>query len=250
MDVVAEQGVLMGVDVVGSARVPGADLHQLSEAWRAILQDSLQAAGIGMTDIREWEDRGDGANLTLPHALLGTVVDMAQLLHEHVVTHNRRRRPEVRMRMAVLTGPVPAEPTYARAKIDRARLLDAASFKELMARCHEESEDGAHTGLIMSDHAFQTVFSGDHTALVRRAEFAEIPVVAKEFRATALVRIPGFDARSLTRFVAAAQPAGEPVAGQARSADGGAVSFTVHGPMSGVQAHTVHGGIRQERGSR
>jgi hypothetical protein len=147
--------------------------------------------------------------------------------------------------MVVSTGPVPAEPTYARAKIDRGRLLDAASFKELMARCHKESDDGAHTGLIMSDHAFQTVFGGDHTALVRKAEFAEIPVAVKEFRAKAWVRIPGFDARSLGTFVAPAEPERKPAADQAGPSGDGTVSFTVHGPMSGVQAHTVHGGIQQ-----
>jgi hypothetical protein len=194
--------VLMGVDVIGSAENPGGELDRLSRAFHTIVRDALRHTGIGVVDILEWEERGDEALATLPHALLGKAVDVAQCLHDLAVEHNRHHRPEVRLRMAVLTGPVPAEPTYARAKIDRARLLDAPVFRSLMARCHREAADGAYTGLILSGHAFHTVFGGDHTALVRQAEFAEVPVVAKEFRDRAWVRVPGWDARSLRAFIA------------------------------------------------
>lgn len=241
MDAVAEQRVLLGVDVIGSARTPGEDLHRLSQAWRTILRNALVSAGITLVDILEWEQQGDGALLTLPHGSLGMAVDMSQRLDDLAVNHNRHSRPEVRFRMVVSTGPVPEEPTYSRAKVDRARLLDAPAFRELIARCHRESAAGAHTGLIMADHAFQTAFGGDHTELVRRAEFARIPVATKEFRATAWVRVPGFDARTLATFVADAGT-GEREAGHApRHAT---VHNEVHGPMSGVQAGTIHGGVR------
>ncbi|HEX6352695.1 hypothetical protein [Actinophytocola sp.] len=46
------------------------------------------------------------------------------------------------------------------------------------------------------------MFGGDHTALVRQAEFAEVSVAIKEFRDRAWVRVPGFDARSLRGFIA------------------------------------------------
>jgi hypothetical protein len=202
MHMVAEQRLLLGIDLIGSASNPGENLDRLAQVWRGILRNSLRRADIGEADILEWEDQGDDALLTLPHALLGNVVDMSQHLHDLAAEHNRYHRPEVRLRMAVLIGPVPAEPTYTRAKIDRARLLDAPAFRALIARCHRESEDGAHTGLIMSDHAFRTVFGGDHTALVRQAEFAEVSVAIKEFRDRAWVRVPGFDARSLRAFIA------------------------------------------------
>lgn len=242
MDAVAEQAVLSGFDVIGSARTQGEDLHRLSEAWRSIVQESLRAAGIGLTDVRGWEERGDGALLTLPNALLGRVVDLSQRLHDVAVIHNRHRRPEIRLRMAVLSGPVPAEPTYARTKIDVARLLDAPVFKALIERCHTESADGAATGLIMSDHAFRTVFGGDHTEVVRQAEFAEVSVVAKELRATAWVRVPGFDARSVSAFVT--EQRSEPSPGPARAV-GGVVNQVLGGSNFGVQAHTVHGGVKQ-----
>jgi hypothetical protein len=148
--------------------------------------------------------------------------------------------------MVVETGPVPEEPTYVRAKVDRARLLDAAAFKDLLARCHRESPDGAHTGLIMSDHAFRTVYGGDHTAVVRRSEFAELVVAAKEFRATAWVRVPGFDVRSLRDFIAEVEPAAEPV----NEAPAVHVHNQVNGTMSGVQAGVVHGGITFGAGPR
>jgi hypothetical protein len=249
MDAVAEQRVLLGVDVIGSAATPGADLHRLSEAWRAIVQGALASAGIGMLDLLEWETQGDGALATLPHATLGKVVDMAEQLNELAVAHNRASTPEVRLRMVVDTGPVPTEPTYARAKIDRARLLEAPAFKNLLARCHREAEDGAHTGLIMSDHAFRTVFGGDHTALVREAEFAELAVATKEFQATAWVRVPGFDARTLKDFIAEA--ADTEAADEAPAPSGGAVYNSISGSANDViQARDIHGGITFGHGPR
>jgi hypothetical protein len=249
MDAVAEQRVLLGVDVIGSAANPGKDLHRLSEAWRGILQGALASAGIGMLDLLEWETQGDGALATLPHALLGKAVDMAEQLNELAVAHNRDSTPEVRLRMVVDTGPVPDEPTYARAKVDRARLLDAKAFKDLIARCHRESPDGAHTGLIMSGHAFRTVFGGDHTAVVRESEFAELAVAAKEFRATAWVRVPGFDARTLKDFIAEAADT-EPT-DEAPAPAGGAVYNSISGSAEHViQARDIHGGVTFGPGPR
>jgi hypothetical protein len=241
MDVVADQRVLLGIDVIGSARTPGSDYRLLSSAWQGIVQDSLTAAGITGSDLLEWEEQGDGVLVTLPHAHLGTAVDMSQRVHEHTVSYNRVRKPEIRLRMALVTGPVPDGQTYMRAKVDRARLLDAPAFKDLLARCHRESDGGAHTGLIISDHAFHTVFGGDHTELVRRSEFAELVVAAKEFRATAWVRVPGFDARSLRTFGAAMS--GEESTTASDEARDARVHNTVNGTMSGVQANVIHGGI-------
>jgi hypothetical protein len=245
MDAVGEQRVLLGVDVIGSAGNPGEDLHRVAEAWRSILQGSLASAGLGFGDVLEFEQQGDGALLTLPHTVLGRVVDMSQRMHELAVAHNRERRPEVRLRMAVETGPVPdRQQTYLRAKIDRARLLESAAFKALMERCHTEPGGGAHTGLIISDHAFRTAFGGDHTVLVRDTEFAEITVAVKEYEAKAWVRVPGFDARSLRTFLdQATTPRPEQAHDDLRATNGG-VHNQVNGVMRGVQAGIIHGGVR------
>jgi hypothetical protein len=249
MDAVAEQRVLLGLDVVGSAGNPGDQLHRVSEAWQQILRDALDDTGISRDDILEWEEQGDGANLTLPHALLGLVVDLCHHVHSRATAHNRRYRPDIRLRLAIETGPVPDRPTFLRAKIDRARLLDASEFKNLLARCHRESEDGAQTGLIMSASAFQTAFGGDYTAIVRRSEFAPLSVSAKEFRATAWVRVPGFDARSLRALSSDPSEAGQrPDNGDALKRPSPTREALINNSattVSGVQAGIVHGGITQ-----
>jgi hypothetical protein len=241
MDLVAEQRVLLGLDVIGSASAPGAELNRVAGAWQTILHDALRAGGIGASDVLASEAQGDGAVLTLPYPLLGKVVDLAQRLHERAAAHNRTSRPEIRLRIAVHAGPLP-EHGYARTRIDHARLLDAPVLKELLARCHETADDGAHTGLVLSDQVFRSVFGGDHTELVRSTEFAELAVSAKEFRTNAWVRVPGFDARSLAALSTPGRKTAEP--------DAAGVHNQVNGVMNGVQAGTVHGGITFGAGGR
>ena len=66
-------------------------------------------------------------------------------------------------------------------------------------------------------------------------------MTTKEFRATAWVRVPGFDARTLALFIADGEPK-EHEAGQPPRHT--SVHNEVHGPMNGVQAGTIHGGVR------
>jgi hypothetical protein len=243
VELVPRHRALLGVDVVGSARNPGHHLNAIRKTVDEVLDESLRRAGIARSEVLEWEPTGDGALLTLPSEKLGALLDMAQHLDGALDHHNKWRKPEVRMRVAVEVGPVGAEPGFYPAKITHGRLLNAEAFKRLFRRC-QESDQGTHTGLIISDQVLRTAFGGDHTNLVRRGEFAPLPVRDKEYADTAWVRVPGFDARSIGEL---AQPDVRTTPGPQ---DQPRVSNHVNGNMYGVQTGTVNGGISFGAGPR
>ncbi|PRY36097.1 hypothetical protein [Umezawaea tangerina] len=230
MEKVPQHRALFGVDVVGSARNPGHLLNAIRTTVDESLDQALWAAGITPSEVLEQESTGDGALLTLPSGRLGALVDMAQHLEIALTEHNKWRRPDVRMRIAVEVGPVGDRPGFYPAKISLARMLGAEAFKRAFQRCIDERRhESASTALILSDHALRTTFGGDHTTLVHRTQFTRIPVRDKEFDNTAWIRIPGYVARDTSEETA--------------SEHQGRVVNQVHGTMHGVQAGTVHGGI-------
>ncbi|MEU4802609.1 hypothetical protein [Actinosynnema sp. NPDC023587] len=221
---------LLGVDVIGSARNEGHDLEPVRAAVDGLVRDALTTAGIFRSDVVEWESTGDGVLITLPGRKLGAVLDSAHHLDELVEAHNRERRPDIRLRLAVETGPVGPHPGLYAPKISLCRLLNAASFKDLTARC-----TGMNTALILSDQAHGAVFGGDYTRHVRRTQFGPLDIREKEYAATAWVRIPGFDTRHPGPPVSTGTSAvPEPI---------GRISNVVHGSVHGVQAGIVYGGI-------
>ncbi|MET1076007.1 MAG: hypothetical protein ABWY11_25405, partial [Umezawaea sp.] len=174
-----------------------------------------------------------------PSGRLGALFDMAQHLEIALAEHNKWRRPDVRMRIAVEAGPVGDRPGFYPAKISLARMLNSEAFKRAFQRCVDERRhESASTALIASDHALRTAFGGDHTTLVRRTEFTRISLRDKEFTDTAWIRVPG----------AALRDEVEPAAREPEHQ--GRVVNTVNGTMHGVQAHTVHGGITFGAGPR
>ncbi|WNV83403.1 hypothetical protein [Umezawaea sp. Da 62-37] len=232
MELVPQHRALFGVDVVGSARNPGHLLNAVRTTVDEALDQALWGAGISPSEVLEQESTGDGALLTLPSGRLGALFDMAQHLEIALAEHNKWRRPDVRMRIAVEVGPVGDRPGLYPAKITLARLLNSEAFKRTFRRCVDDRRhEGASTALIASDHALRTAFGGDHTTLVRRAEFTRISVRDKEFTDTAWIRVPGSDLRDEIEPTTSDQPAS------------GGVSNHVTGTMHGVQAHTVNGGI-------
>ncbi|WP_433269887.1 hypothetical protein ACQPZF_08250 [Actinosynnema sp. CS-041913] len=232
---VPEHRVLLGVDVVGSARNEGYHLNTVRGAVDGMVRDALAVAGIGRLDVVEWEPTGDGALLTLPSKRLGAVLDAAHHLDGLAVEHNRHRKPDIRLRLAVEIGPVGAQPGLYAPKIALCRLLEASAFKELVRRCA-----GMNTALIVSDGVWRAVFGGDYTRHVRRAEFSPLAVRDKEFAETAWVRVPGFALRSPQPSPAVAEPT---VVEPAAFEPAGRVVNVVNGSVSGVQAGVVHGGV-------
>lgn len=236
MDLVPEHRALLAVDVVGSASNPGYYLNPIRKAVDDLLRAALDSSGIERSEVLEWEPTGDGALLTLPSGRLGTLLDLAQRLDTQAAERNRSRKPDVRLRVAVELGPVGDQPGYYAPKISLTRLLNAETFKRLFERCmHERTDDSVNTGLIVSEQAFRSAFSGDHTQLARRSDFAEIPVQDKEFAAKAWVHVPGFDPLSITGF---AQQHGQPAPERSPQ-----VHNQVNGSMNGIQAGTINGGI-------
>ncbi|RKT53202.1 hypothetical protein [Saccharothrix australiensis] len=224
---VPEHRALLGVDVVGSTRNEGYHLDTVRAAVDGMVRAALATAGVGRSDVVEWEPTGDGALLTLSSRRLGAVLDAAHHLDGSAAEHNRHRKPDIRLRLAVEVGPVGPRPGLYAAKIALCRLLDAPAFKELVARCA-----GAATALIVSDGVLRAAFGGDYTRHVRRTDFAPLAVRDKEFSATAWVRVPGYDTRAPQPG-----PTGTPPAGHGR------VVNVVNGSFYGVQAGDVHGGI-------
>ncbi|MFI6102304.1 hypothetical protein ACIA8G_42705 [Lentzea sp. NPDC051213] len=240
MNPVPQHRALLGVDVIGSAQLPGYLMNAVPATISELVGAALAQSGIEPDDVLSVESPGDGALMVLPSGHLGAALDAAVRLDQLTIDHNRWRKPEVRLRVAVHVGPV-GDDGFHRARITHTRLLDAPEFKDLLKRCQEEGgEDTANTALIVSAEALDTAFSGDHTQVARRSDFASLAVSNKEYRHEAWVRVPGFDARSLAAFTTA-HSAPEP---EAR------IQNVVHGDMNGVQAGNVHGGLNYYGGRR
>jgi hypothetical protein len=237
---VPQHRALLGVDVIGSAQLPGYLMNAVPGIISELVGTALKQSEVEPDDVLSLESPGDGVLMVLPSGKLGAVLDAAVRLDQLTIDHNRWRRPEVRLRVAVHVGPV-GDDGFHRARITHTRLLDAPEFKDLLKRCRDErAEDTATTALIVSSEALETAFSGDHTQVVRRSDFASLPVAHKEYRQEAWVRVPGFDPRSLAAFT---HPASAPQPQEH-------VRNVVHGDMHGVQAGTVHGGLNFYGGRR
>jgi hypothetical protein len=236
VELVPQHRTLLGVDVVGSARNPGYHLNAIRKTLDEVLDLALSRSGITPSEVLKRDSTGDGALLTLPSGRLGAVLDTAHHLEGELAEHNRWRKPEVRLRIAVEVGPVGDESGFYAAKVTLGRLLDASAFKELVARrLGGQGDDGANTALIVSDHAWRTAFSGDHTRTIRQGEFAPLSVRVKEYADKAWVRIPGLDV---------------PPSAAPDPSEHGRVVNQVYGTMHGVQTGAVHGNVTFGRAPR
>lgn len=197
---------LIGVDVIASASNPGYHLQRLAGALNTMLGQAFAATGITPDEVLQNEQLGDGALYVLPGNRLGALVDLSDHLDKLAGQHNQWSKPDLRLRIAIDTGPVGDPGGYYSPKIRLARLLDAQRFRALVQRCVDENTDAkgnsaVHSGLIMSDAARQTVFGGDYTS-VRENDFVKYEVTTKESTETAWSRVPGVDARTLTDYLA------------------------------------------------
>ena len=240
MNPVPQHRALLGVDVIGSAQLPAYLMNAVPETISKLVDSALEQSGVEPDHVLSVESPGDGVLMVLPSEQLGAVLDAAVRLDQLTVDHNRWSKPEVRLRVAVHVGPV-GEDGFHRARITHTRLLDAPEFKDLLKHCQAEgAEETATTALIVSSEALDTAFSGDHTRVARRGDFASLPVSHKEYRHDAWVRVPGFDPRSLAKFVGNSDTP-EPAA---------RIQNIAHGEMSGVQAGNVSGDLNFHGGRR
>ncbi|WP_243787967.1 hypothetical protein [Saccharopolyspora gloriosae] len=262
MTLVPENRTLFAVDVVGSASTRGYHVGEIVPAITSLVDTALHRSGLAGEDVLDRESTGDGAILTLPGSYLGAVLDAAEYLDRAAVERNKRSKPEIRLRMAVETGPVGVVPGYYPAKTALDRMLNATAFKDLFDRCREiGASDEVNTALIVSEHAKRTAFSGDHLQVLREGEFVRLPVRNKEYTAEAWVRVPGFDRRTTAELITAgeadaagADAAPEPGSGAA-AAEPASSNSHVHNEVHGshndiIQADVIHGGVNTGRRSR
>lgn len=239
-----EHRAILGVDVIKSARIPGYLLNELPPILNSLVDGGLTGCGVDGSLAIDRQHTGDGLRLTWPATVLGAVVDATSRIDELVRAHNRVRKPEVRLRMAVHAGHVPDEVGYHRPNIDCARLLDAAVFRDLLATCARERPDDAfNTGVILSDAAWRAVFAGPYTELVHQHDFVEVVAIGKEFSATAWVRVPGIGREQLAAYVRGLPV--DQVAGARTIAGTPTLNVTNNAGSnsSGVQAGIIRGDI-------
>lgn len=200
MELVPDHRALLGLDVVRSANNEGYHLAAVSDAVTTMVDDALRSTGVEPEVVKR-DFTGDGELLTFPGRRLGSLFDMADRLNWLAEGYNRWCKPEIKLRIAVELGPIGGGRRLTTPMISLTRMLDAAVFKDLFQQCLYSGRSLTHAGLICSDHAWRVAFSGEHTRYVRQDEFISLQVKNKEYQATTWVRIPGFDADSMTRLL-------------------------------------------------
>jgi hypothetical protein len=242
---VAEFRTLLGVDVIDSARTAPHLLPQVPIVLETLLAAGMKSVGISADEAVNTQFTGDGWLYAFPSSLLGRVVDLGRTLDAVVAEHNKWNKLELRLRLVVDVGPLPDGQGFHPSNIARARLLEAAAFKQLARRCIAERPDGdMSTAMIISDAVFQSLFRGDHTQVARKSDFAQLQVTNKEFKAVAWVSVPGFDARTLTELIAADGSASAAPVEESDSTRFGNVTNTINGNVeNSVVSHTIHGGV-------
>lgn len=246
MDLVPEYRAVLGVDAVGAGRLPGWHLDELHDAVQRTVRQALSSVAIEGADIVQFDPTGDGALVTVTSRCAGALLDATDLIDELVVDHNRWRKPEMRLRMAVEIGPVAARGLSA-TKVAAARMLDAKAFKDVFSRCVETgAPDRIATALVLSDGVLDAVVNAGRSRRVRPTDLAPLRVTNKEFDRSAWVRVPGLDAGSLGRLTDGPVVSPEPptrTSGPVPGSVGPSVVNIASGMTNGVQAGVVNGGI-------
>jgi tetratricopeptide (TPR) repeat protein len=176
------------VDVAGFGDHRRTNLHQLAvrDSLYAMLALAFDRSGIRWADCDN-EDRGDGVLIVVPPSVTKSVLveslpdELTSALREHNRTHAVEE--QIRLRVAVHAGEIHYDDhgVVGRAVNLAFRLLDAAVFKEVLARSTSE------LAIITSAWFFEEVVW--HAA--NRAEYQQVRVAVKETDTTAWIRVPG-----------------------------------------------------------
>lgn len=181
-------------DVVGFSARTRTDTDRL--VIRGALSDMTNTCLRGIPGV--WsEDRGDGLLVVIPPTV-STGQVLSQLLSELPIAldrHNSTQRVSVRfqLRFAVNVGPIVSDAmgVSGEAIIVVARLVEAPSFKEAMAR------STAGLGVIASPFVYETVIRhGSNPSDV--ASYSQVSVEVKESNTTAWMKLFDAPARSWT----------------------------------------------------
>ncbi|MBB5157097.1 hypothetical protein [Saccharopolyspora phatthalungensis] len=271
-----EHSALLAVDMIGSGSSRPEHLSSIPELVGDLTQAALRAVGLSSATAQDDQFTGDGFLRAYPSRLLPTLVDMVSVLDELLAAHNRSAKPEIRLRVAVHLGPLPADRGFYRPNIDVSRLLGAAAFKQVVHHCRKHiTADTFTTALILSDSAYKTVFEGDYTRVITRNEFAPLLITNNEFNEHSWVRVTGVHPTQISSIPLKDEPApvppeestatlgnapgersisnGGPVRGNQVTGDGNTfyttpnlnVSNYVGGTNTGVQTGTFNGNLNQ-----
>ncbi|MDA3647957.1 hypothetical protein LZ318_07310 [Saccharopolyspora indica] len=231
-----EHAALLAVDMIGSGSSRPEHLSSIPELVRDLTRAALRAVGLGSDAVQDDQFTGDGFLRVYPSRFLPTLVDMIGALDEFLAAHNRFSKPEIRLRVAVHLGALPAERGFHRPNIDLSRLLDAAAFKQVVQHCQEHiTTDAFTTALILSDIAYRTVFQEDYTRVIDRNEFAPLLITNKEFTEHSWVRVTGVHPSQISSIPLTGEPAA--VSPEASSHPPGSAS----GERSISNSGSVHG---------
>ncbi|MEU4525722.1 hypothetical protein AB0F52_44235 [Amycolatopsis sp. NPDC024027] len=194
---------LLQIDVIESAQTAPHLLSQIPERLDRLVRIGLADVDLDRESAVGHQYTGDGQSFAFSSRQLGQVVDLAYVLAELVFDYNKWYKPELRLRIAVEVGPLPAKPGLYPSNISCNRLLESPQFKKLALRCAKERLGSSMSiALIISNTTHRTIFSGNHTKLAKRRDFAQLAVAFKEFEDTSWVSVPGFDAYSLGKLIA------------------------------------------------
>ncbi|MFI0469721.1 hypothetical protein ACH347_37125 [Saccharopolyspora sp. 5N102] len=276
-----EHSALLAVDMIGSGSSRPEHLIGIPELIRDLAQAALRAVGLSSDTAQDDQFTGDGFLRAYPSRFLPSLVDMVSVIDELLASRNRSAKPEIRLRVAMHTGPLPSDRGFYRPNIDVSRLLGAAAFKQVVHHCQQHiTADAFTTALILSDSAYKAVFEGDYTRVITRNEFAPLLITNNEFNENSWVRVTGVHPTQISSIARTDEPAHLPlqesgptpanvpgersisssgtVQGNQVTGDGNSfyttpnlnVSNYVGGANTGVQTGTFNGNLNQGEGRR
>ncbi|MFD1149843.1 hypothetical protein [Saccharothrix hoggarensis] len=224
--------VLLSLDVENYSARTDVDQYGVQRALVTVVEDAAARAGF---DRSRWkvQGSGDGELAVLPAdtAEKRVVDDLPRALVDALAAHNgtARRELKLRLRVAVHQGLVRATPGgYAGAGVVAvSRMVDSAPGRLALRACPD-----VDLVILLSPLLYADLVVQGHTRLSTE-DFREVPVVAKTFRGTAWLHVPGLDVHALRLDQPAdtvAEAAPEPA--------------PVEPPATGGHNTTVHGGVR------
>lgn len=234
-----EHCALLAVDTIGSGTTRPEHLEAIPTLVRELLAEASETVGITPDAHRNEQFEGDGYLRAYPSRFLPALVDLVSALDARLTKHNLDAKPEIRLRIAIHLGALPAEAGFYRPNIDLSRMLGADEFQKIVARFRSFLPDDCFTtALILSEDAYRAVFGGDFTRSVTRHEFAAVQIENKESVQPVRVRIAGVNQNQIAEPATAApsteKPPEEPPS-PTRPASPGEGSTNNSGDVSGIQ---------------
>ncbi|MBQ0927913.1 hypothetical protein [Saccharopolyspora endophytica] len=214
-----EHCALLTADTIESGGTKPEHLGRIPHLVETIVAEASSEVGIAENAHRNGQFSGDGFLRAYPSQHLPALIDLVASIDALLIRHNLSAKPEIRLRIALHLGPLPAEFGLYRPNIDVCRLLDADEFQALVKRWRSSlPADRFTTALILSDDAHRAVFGGDYTRAITRHDFGPMNIEHKEFDQKAWVRIAGVNPAQLTEPSREAPPVSSEPADDTRSA--------------------------------